>query len=210
MISYILNGENETEVFDSSSNGPVTAEAFSITSLSDTLDPYAYVVVKHNQSEDMFTAKDKLDTVWTEPGEYSILCVNRLGYGYTIHVTVTSSDGSAIASLSTTEITAQPTSKPELQTIETETVEEPASEETSRGLLSSEWAEETNTAEELKEQETETKGQDAGSDKNQTIIIIIIAGLALIAGLIVFIYRRGKLYTRMTDAMKSEEEARHE
>lgn len=66
----------------------VVVDSFSISEVNDPLDPYALIIVKHNQNEEIFTAKDILNKEWDQPGNYTITCVNRAGYGYMIPITV--------------------------------------------------------------------------------------------------------------------------
>ena len=82
----------------------IVADAFRIAELNDTLDPYAFVIVKHELEEEAFTAKESIDKKWSEPGNYSITCMNRMGYGFTVHVTVEKPKTSSAAALTTVRL----------------------------------------------------------------------------------------------------------
>ena len=108
---FLANGENTTEItistyrdsvheektFTQSSDGAsIQAEAFSITSISDSLDPYSLVVVSHDLKEYPLAA-DKLEKgVWADPGEYRIKVVNRLGFSYAFTINIAESEYTTI------------------------------------------------------------------------------------------------------------------
>ena len=69
----MLNEERKTEVLSrSEADTEIKVDSFMITGLSDPLDPYAFVIVKHKLNEEVFTGKDRPDTVWSDPGVYNI------------------------------------------------------------------------------------------------------------------------------------------
>ncbi len=109
---YIAPQDNKTEVTLACYDGRASKEininrdnvasriytdSFSIKSISDQLDPYAMVVVKNSSREFPFVVGDEPDQIWSEPGDYTIQCVNRMGYGFTQEITVEESDNAVIA-----------------------------------------------------------------------------------------------------------------
>ena len=200
---YIAPGDNQTELTLSYTQGEedktitytgsdkelgIAADSFRITGLTDSLDPYAFVVVKHNQSEDVYTAKDNIDNVWSDPGEYRIACINRMGYGYNVPITVTGS-----ATQNTMEAKVEKVSRIEQRKVESVTT---------TGVPMAEEHEEQNKQMIRSEQQT--------GDNHLVIIISALVILILIVTVIISIYRKGKMYSRMTDAFKSEEDDKHE
>lgn len=88
-LEYTNNGKNKSEIINGNKAGiDIIADAFRINGLTDPIDPYAYVIVKHIKSEEAYTAKDTIDKTWSKPGPYSIICLNRMGYGYAFTVTI--------------------------------------------------------------------------------------------------------------------------
>lgn len=108
---YIANGDNTSEIvidchdengdnkktFTQKDDGTVIeVEAFSIADIRDELDPYAFIVVSDSHGEE-FCSNDTLGLhVWSDPGDYQIKVVNRLGYSYVINVKVTESNYATI------------------------------------------------------------------------------------------------------------------
>ena len=74
----------------------LTLSSFNIASIHDDLDPFALVIVRNNQREFFYTAGSSGREIWSDPGDYTITCVNRLGYGYTVNVHITESDNASI------------------------------------------------------------------------------------------------------------------
>lgn len=78
-------------------NTTIEADAFSIESISDVLDPYALVIIsKDGEVVSMYAADQFTKGAWSEEGKYCIRVINRLGYGFTINVVVSESDYSVI------------------------------------------------------------------------------------------------------------------
>ena len=168
-IDYTHGKGNKTVVFNGSDDGKnIVADHFSIAKLYDPLDPYALVIVAHNQHEDVFTADEKIDTVWSDPGDYNITCVNRMGYGYTVPVTVVNSDKKPAVSSEIIQSTTAPVA-----------TQEPASVEI-------------------------VEGESSENSGSSIAVIAIAAGLSVVAVLIIFAYRRIRLFSRVTKNMKRE------
>lgn len=97
LICY--NGLSSREVVIDHSNKDlqITADSFSIKSIADQLDPYALVIVKHLRETHAYVAGETPNDIWSDPGEYQIKCVNRMGYGYSFSITVVESDNAVIS-----------------------------------------------------------------------------------------------------------------
>lgn len=108
---YIAPGDNQSElkvtcysgkkaeekvITKANAGQTIKTDSFQIADLTDALDPYALVIVKNGQREFMYQAGKTSDEIWSDPGKYTITCVNRLGYGYTVNVTVMESDNAVI------------------------------------------------------------------------------------------------------------------
>ena len=220
---YIAPNDNQTELKLKISRGEKTEEmtfageglepettietdGFTITEITDPLDPYALVIIRHHQKEDVLTAKDMEDATWTKPGEYRITCVNRMGYGYTVPITV----NGIIEEVSTEE--QLPTQKP--LSPEKQTTEEPETSktETNKSDQSADQKNEKNLAAttEIPDEKTNEAHEKKTGNINLPIILGIIAGVILIACLAVLTNRRIKRYTKMTENIKGEEEDKHE
>ena len=91
-ITYEAGGEKKEAVFAGNAGeageAALAADSFTVSGLSDPVDPYAFVIVRHLQNEYFYTAKDLTNEAWTAPGPYTVTCRNRMGYGYTVSVTV--------------------------------------------------------------------------------------------------------------------------
>ena len=96
-LAYRQENEQRIQSFDINANGThIEVEAFSIDSIKDLLDKYSLVIVSDGQREFPFAANQEATGVWTDPGEYQVKVVNRLGYYYTISVTVVESENATI------------------------------------------------------------------------------------------------------------------
>ena len=184
-ITYTQNKERKRIVFNQESgNGSViTADSFAISELYDPIDPYAVAIIKHNGYEAAYTAKDISDLVWSEPGKYSISCVNRMGYGFNISVTVSGREDSNDKGVTTVNPLdpdyAMHQSWQQLSTVNDRAIAQ------------------------KKTEEQKTKGN--------TILIIIggIVGIGIIVGLILFLHSRIRLFSRMSDVVSREEDDKH-
>ena len=180
--------ESKTGVYSSLNDGlEIIADSFAITGLNDPLDPYALVIIKHKQYEAAYTAKDVPGIVWTDPGKYSITCINRMGYGYMVLLTIEGTEGATIDE-TTTMNPLDPDYAMPYQSWQLPSVN------TNDGLG-------TITA----------KPQEQKNRDNTILIVVgVLAGLGIIVGVILFIYRRNRLFSRMSDIMKREEKEKHE
>ena len=206
-LTYKEGAENKTVVYKrGNADNVISVEAFSILGLRDPLDPYAFVVLKHNQKEEVYTAKDNINITWSDPGEYSLTCKNRLGYSYTLTITVIETEENKASVQSTPIITIQPSFTPEPVVTDVPVTEEPVfvEEEVTeqpQNVLISDQDEEAGSL--VVPDSLKTTEQDQKSESGSSVIIgIIIAVLAVIAAAGVFIYRRGKLYSHMTNMIK--------
>ena len=93
------DGSNTREVIvtkDSTDQG-IVADSFAIKDIVDSLDPYALVIVKNRNRTYPYVVGTTVNEIWSDAGEYTITCVNRLGYGYSFTITVSESDNVAIS-----------------------------------------------------------------------------------------------------------------
>ena len=74
----------------------VVVDTFSITDIKDELDPCALVVVSDGKHEYFYAADQMPKDAWSEPGEYTVHVVNRMGYGYDFKVDVQESEYATI------------------------------------------------------------------------------------------------------------------
>lgn len=103
---YISDGDNQaalsiqvndgknltTESFSNKDSGKhLEAESFSIQGFTDNLDPCSLVIVSDGQNEDFYTANTSIEKVWANPGKYTVTCVNRMGYSFSLTITVNES-----------------------------------------------------------------------------------------------------------------------
>ena len=96
-LSLFHDGTSSKQIFtQSDANTHVEADAFSIASIEDPLDPYSLVVVSDGKKAYPYAADQPAKDAWSDPGTYEIKVVNRLGYGFTVSVTVTESDYATI------------------------------------------------------------------------------------------------------------------
>lgn len=202
-IAYESGDQKNEAVFKGKAgNTAITADSFTIAGLSDPLDPYAFVIVKHHQHEDVFTAKDTIDAVWTTPGQYTITCRNRMGYGYTIPVTIEGEENAAAYNLTNTDdrLSQQRTGSVDQREAKTGDPSTAQQDLPQRSIPS-----QTDTHDSTTENTVLTEL----SENSPLIIIIGAAGILLIA-LIVFAYRRIKLFKRASGSLTGEEENEHE
>ena len=184
-LTYTQGDDSVTGTYSSADHGlTITAKDFRITGLNDPLDPYALVIIKHKQYEVAYSAKDSLDVLWSDPGQYSITCVNRLGYGYTISLII---DGPADATGKDMPVI----NVPEHDYAIVYQSQSLSSTGDGRGV---------------------TRGAPEGAEAAGNaipIIIGILVGAGIIAGLVIF-FRRIRLFSRVSDSMKSEGRDEHE
>ena len=107
---YIAPGDNQTLLtFACTKNGAVTtntiskenadtvltADAFGITAYNYYLDPYAIILVQSQLEEEEFLVKDAIDKIWSDPGEYHVTCVDRLGNYFTTQINIVGAGNAA-------------------------------------------------------------------------------------------------------------------
>ena len=184
-LTYTQGDDSVTGTYSSADHGlTITAKDFRITGLNDPLDPYALVIIKHKQYEVAYSAKDSLDVLWSDPGQYSITCVNRLGYGYTISLII---DGPSDA----TDNDMPVINVPEHDYAIVYQSQSLSSVSDGRGV---------------------TRGVPEGAEATGNVVPIIIGilvGAGIIAGLVNF-FRRIRLFSRVSNSMKSEGRDEHE
>lgn len=96
-LSYYSGRDSKTITYTQDDDGAaITVDAFEISSVVDPLDPYTLVTVSDASSSYQYVADQITTGAWTTPGEYEITVTNRLGYTYSISVTVTDSGYSAL------------------------------------------------------------------------------------------------------------------
>ena len=99
LVLTCYEGRTSTEISVNKANSleELITDSFSIKRITDKLDPYALVVVQNGQREFPFVAGDTPEMIWSEPGKYTIRCVNRMGYGFSQEITVVESDNAVIS-----------------------------------------------------------------------------------------------------------------
>lgn len=92
-LSYSINDAEKTVTFDQNDHNALTADYFSVSALSDELDPYSIVRIANknvNGENPYYAAADQLDNkLFAAKGEYEVAVINRLGYCYSFNVSVT-------------------------------------------------------------------------------------------------------------------------
>ncbi len=96
-LSYYANGAQKTIEYTQADNGAtITVDAFEISSIVDPLDPYTLVTISDATNSYQYVADQMATGAWTAPGDYEITVTNRLGFGYSVNITVTDSGYSAL------------------------------------------------------------------------------------------------------------------
>ena len=190
-LTYTQNEERKSIVYkqDSDNRTGIIADSFAITGLSDPLDPYALVIIKHNQYEMAFTGKDDFSIVWTDPGKYSITCVNRMGYGFEVSLSIEGGEGSTADDVRLNNALHNNV------------------QDSDYAMAYRQWQEASTQKDGTKMKKDEEKKT---RDNTALVIICVLAGMGLVIGLIIFIRRRISLFSRMSNAIKSEEGDRHD
>ena len=93
---YNDDGNTTQTVTQADDGTTLSTNAFTIDAIVDDLDPYSLLLVKHNDTKYVYAADQMPNDAWADPGEYTITCVNKLGYAYSIEVTVVESDYATI------------------------------------------------------------------------------------------------------------------
>ena len=110
---YIAPGDNTTNVTLTCYENGTTKEilvnketcdqkivtgGFSIKSIEDAIDKYSLVLIRDNKGKTKpFVAGSDVLELWTDPGNYNVNCVNRLGYGFTFNITVEESNNVTVS-----------------------------------------------------------------------------------------------------------------
>lgn len=89
-INYTLNGESfEKNISQANDNdSPIYVDSFYLSDIVDELDPYGLVLVTSEFGEEFCMPYEEMKSIWAQPGEYTVICTNRLGYTYSIDVVV--------------------------------------------------------------------------------------------------------------------------
>ena len=95
----LYQGDNQEQKTFSQQNAgeEVTTEAFSLSQISDPLDPFCLVIVSDSKTESPFSSDNVGKEIWAKPGCYKIKVINRLGSHYEIPVVIRESDFAAIS-----------------------------------------------------------------------------------------------------------------
>lgn len=92
-LKLFIDGEEKKVAFTQNDEGKkITVDAFSISSVEDELEQYPLVTISNSTHRYYYVADKVAKDAWSEPGEYNVTVTNRLGYNYTIFVTINESD----------------------------------------------------------------------------------------------------------------------
>ena len=173
------------------------AEAFTINAIDDLLDPYSVVVMSMGGQQWIFTRDKISNEIWTEPGEYFIKAINRLGYDYSFTVSIPGDEKEAVIEDEIPDGTEDETEVQSEETSVEEAVDEVVSQSDTADTAVDEVSEEE--TEELIEAEAEEPSvQDDGetaeetkdNKKGSSAVWWIVAGLILILAGIIIINKR--------------------
>ena len=198
-IGYTQGEESKKAVYNATDHDrDIVADSFSIMELKDLLDPWTLVILKHNQEESFFTVQEGNETVWSDPGTYSITCVNRLGYGYTAQIAVARNIEDISAEQTIQEKTKEPDS--------TESPDSSSEEQQVR--VPPEAATDEPAAESRQTNVNKTEGEKKQTENSNMLYIVfgIAIGLGLISCLIAAAYKRIKLFSKTEGAQKDEDD----
>lgn len=101
-IKYFVDGiENKADIDINNAGETIKADAFSIESVTDPLDPYTLVRVSRSESKEThyLVADQTSSDAWVEQGEYTVTVINRLGYMYSFKILIKESTYAAITFL---------------------------------------------------------------------------------------------------------------
>ena len=97
-ISYYVDDEENNLTLTQADEGKsIEAEAFKISELTDKLDPYAIVKVSDSSNTYTYVSNENVNYVWTNPGEYTVSVINRLGNKYSFNIDVVESEYATIS-----------------------------------------------------------------------------------------------------------------
>ena len=96
-LSYYSYGTQKTIEYTQANDGAaITVDAFEISSIVDPLDPYTLVTISDTANSYQYVADQMATGAWAAPGDYEITITNRLGFTYSITISVTDSGYSAL------------------------------------------------------------------------------------------------------------------
>ena len=96
-LSYYSDGAQKTVEYTQADDGAaITVDAFEIGGIVDLLDPFTLVTISDASNSYQYVADQMATGAWTAPGDYEITVINRLGFGYSVNITVTDSGYSAL------------------------------------------------------------------------------------------------------------------
>ncbi len=88
-LTTYTDGKQENVAFSQSDDGVhLTVDAFKLSSVIDELDPCTLVSISNATREYFYVAGRIATDAWAEPGDYVVKVINRLGFTYSINVTV--------------------------------------------------------------------------------------------------------------------------
>lgn len=90
--TYIGEKETDISIDKDSETKHFQVEAFRPLTIVDETDKYSYVKISHNGQSECMLAASMGDKMFSEPGDYTVRCINRLGYSF--EFTITIQDGS--------------------------------------------------------------------------------------------------------------------
>ena len=86
---YAGTDEKQIAIDSRKANGQIAVDAFSIESITDCIDNYPLVlIIKYNTVIQQYTSDSEMIERFSLPGDYTIRCINRLGYSFEYFITV--------------------------------------------------------------------------------------------------------------------------
>lgn len=99
-LDYYEGNKKRNAAFTQNDDGiSISADAFSINQITDELDPYDLILITKDGNNTAFVADQTITDAWSDPGEYEVKIINRLGYSYTINVNIENSSYTTISFL---------------------------------------------------------------------------------------------------------------
>lgn len=96
-LIYYDDKSEEKQTFSQKDDGTsLTVQAFRLKELYDELDEYSLVSIATPKGSSYYVAGQASSDAFTDNGEYTIKVINRLGYAYTLNITIKDSDYSSI------------------------------------------------------------------------------------------------------------------
>ena len=87
-FSYVGDKETEITVDQNSATRQFQVEAFRPLRVNDDTDRYSYVKISHNGKTECMLSESMGEKVFSEPGDYTVRCINRLGYSFDFTITI--------------------------------------------------------------------------------------------------------------------------